>query len=51
MATARQNKINTYANELSHIAYTTTHNEEILKDVNNGLELYKNHNRLLVKSY
>ena len=42
MTTARQSKINTYTTELSHIAYTTIHNDEILKDVNNGIELYKN---------
>ena len=34
-------RINTYATELSHIAYTTLHNEEILKDVNKCIELYK----------
>ena len=41
MLTARQHKINTYAAGLSHIAYTTIHNEEIFKDVNNCIELYK----------
>ena len=42
MEAARQMKINTYATELSHIAYTTIHNEELLQDVNTGIELYKN---------
>ena len=42
MVAARQSKINSYANKLTHTALTTIDNIEILKDIINFIILYKN---------
>ena len=42
MVAPRQMKINSYANKLTHTALTTIDNIEILQEVINFIELYKN---------
>ena len=42
MVAVRQMKINSYANKLTHTALTTIDNIEILQEVINFIELYKN---------
>ena len=42
MKAARQMKINSYANQLTHIALTTIDNIDILQNVINFIVLYKN---------
>ena len=41
MDTAKQIETTTFASELTRIAYASVHNEELLKDVNRCIELYK----------
>ena len=41
MSTARQNKIDTYAAELTNIAHVSIHQEELLKGIIKCIELYK----------
>ena len=47
MTTARQNKIDTYAAELTNIAHVSIHQEELLKGIIKCIELYKD--RILTK--
>ena len=47
MSTARQNKIDTYAAELTNIAHVSIHQEELLKGIIKCIELYKD--RIITK--
>ena len=47
MSTAKQNKIDTYAAELTNIAHVSIHHEELLKGIIKCIELYED--RIITK--